>query len=216
MLQDTLILLSNLEFDFQPVISFYPEEKLSILKDIINQFQPTISKMFLNRIQYFAQKGHSNGERFASAFNSAFSFNRNSSVIIIGADSPHISANILIEAINDLSTSPKSAIIGPSQTGGFYIFGLNNNINNLSSLFDTDHECNNLKNICSKESISVKIYPYLFDIDELEDIKLLHDLFKSNESIVHYTNNNFTSNLKYNFPRQTIKFLKDKGYFFNY
>jgi len=69
---------------------------------------------------YFPQEGGDLGERMSNAFRQAFcrGYQR---VILIGSDSPDLSAAILDEALDSLDDN--DAVIGPSRDGGYYLIG---------------------------------------------------------------------------------------------
>lgn len=173
MIKDSLLLLSNLSIDFQPIISFYPQKKLNLLKTLIESFKDSISNKFIKNIIYIPQLGDTNGQHFKTTFDQSLKLPNIGSCIIIGGDTPHINPSIIIEAVSYLQNNKNSAVIGPSQRGGFYIFGLNSFIENLDDIFQKENEFANLLRICSHKSYMTKISPYLFDIDTINDAENL-------------------------------------------
>ncbi|MBP6310936.1 MAG: TIGR04282 family arsenosugar biosynthesis glycosyltransferase [Flavobacteriales bacterium] len=68
------------------------------------------------------QRGVDLGERMLNAFANGFRAGH-SPVVIIGTDCPGISTEIISEAFDSLTTN--DAVIGPARDGGYYLFGLN-------------------------------------------------------------------------------------------
>lgn len=204
MIKDTLLVLSSLQTDFQPIISFYPKNELSILKDIIQSFNSLIPDSFIKQIQYIDQEGTSIGSHFASAFLKTFQLKQVSSCIIIGGDTPHITVSLLENALEWLRTSSKNFVIGPSQNSGFYLYGLSEMINNLENIFSKPNEFDNLLTKSNNHELQIRKLPFLFDIDTFDDILKLIKVFPLNKD-----NKRDKVNLKKELiPYNTIKYLK--------
>lgn len=126
------------------------------------------------------QNGGSFGERFTNAIQSIFDkgYER---VITIGNDTPHLQAPHIIETAKQLVQG--KTVLGPSADGGFYLMGLHKSQFNASefeklswqtaSLFK---EVSALLGVESKQAIRLQT---LFDIDNLNDLKLFIDRFKN-------------------------------------
>lgn len=181
MIKDTLQTLSSLDTKFQPIVSYYPENRLEELKKIIHTFTDNIPDSFIKTIQYIAQEGDTNGAHFASTFSKAFQLQDIDSCIIIGGDTPHLPKKILLDAIEWLTNEEKSALIGPSQNGGFYIYGIRQNIEELETIFSKANEFDNLLKLSSENNLAIKLLPFVFDIDTPEDMK---SLFEMNRGII--------------------------------
>ena len=163
MLLDTLSVLYSLPFQFQLIISYFPEENLQLLEDMINVETDNRKKEFLESIVYFPQTKETIGERFDESFKNAFSLDYIKHVIIVGGDTPHIDVEKLDLAYKTLIKNKDNVVIGPSQNGGFYLFGINKSDINLSSLFDSPNEFSNLLEIAYKNDLVPELLPFLND-----------------------------------------------------
>lgn len=67
------------------------------------------------------QEGTHFGERFTNALSAIYAKGYDQ-IIAIGNDTPHLNANHLLAAQEQLATAP--IVIGPSTDGGFYLLGL--------------------------------------------------------------------------------------------
>ena len=212
MIKDTLQTLSSLDKRFQPIISYYPEDRLDELKNILQSFTDSISDSFIKSIHFISQEGETNGTHFASTFNKAFQLQDISSCIIIGGDTPHLPKRILKDAIDWLTTQETSAVLGPSQLGGFYIFGLNSQTNDLDSIFSKNNEFANLLEISSKYNLKIKLLPFIFDIDIADDVSSLFQLSQALER----NKNNIIEKNDIHFPSNTINYLEKHIFSNNY
>lgn len=70
-----------------------------------------------------AQRGNNLGERLRNCYDDLFSLGF-SSVVIIGADSPSLPAELVVQAFAWLAT-PHSLVLGPCADGGYYLIGMN-------------------------------------------------------------------------------------------
>ena len=78
------------------------------------------------RLQVLPQAGQSFGERFERAVALAFAAGYQQ-VVTVGSDTPELDAAALERAFDGLGTAPgaaRSAVIGPSLDGGYYLLGL--------------------------------------------------------------------------------------------
>ena len=204
MIKDTLEMLSSLEIEFQPIISYFPERDLNILQDITLSFQDNIKKEFLDKILFIAQRGETIGLHFSSTLDQVLTLRNINSCIIIGGDTPHLESSIIFDSLNWLENEQPSAVIGPSQLGGFYIFGINEKLSRLEDIFLKTNEFGNLLDICNKSNLNMKILEFLFDIDTSEDIATFYSIFNAIEK----NNKEITSKKNQFFPFHTMDYLK--------
>lgn len=183
MIKDTLVLLANLNFSFQPVISFYPSTELNSFKKLIYSFDDFIPDNFLSNLIFIPQQGEGSGSHFKSTFKQAFDIQNISCCIILGGDTPHLSSQIIKDSLNYLQKNDLSSIIGPSQTGGFYIYGITSYIENLDLVFSKKNEFANLLELNMLNSFTTYMLPYAYDIDTSQDAESLFLLLKSVENI---------------------------------
>lgn len=180
MIKDTLLILASIkETDFQPIISFYPPENAEDIKFLIKSFSNIVPKAFLERFVYIPQFGDSIGDHFSSTFNQAFQIANINSCLIIAGDTPHLHVSIIYQSLKSLQLNKRSAIIGPSQMGGFYIFGLTENISGLNNIFSKPNEFKNIIELCNSLNYKTKILAYNFDIDTFQDVQSLYYIFES-------------------------------------
>lgn len=203
MIRDTLILLSRLEFDFQPVISYFPANELAELQDIIQAFQKDIPPSFFDKILYVPQLGKSVGEHFATTFTQVLELPFVASSIILAGDTPHISSSIITQSLTWLISDQKTAVIGPSQNGGFYLYGINRKLSNLSTVFSKENEFGNLFELSLDQDANLFLNHFLFDIDTLNDVFTLISVF---EPILHSKKKIQIDS--FNIPINTLKYIK--------
>ena len=139
---------------------------------IINEVKKTGVPYFLFSEEL--QKGDSFGERFVNAIQLVYD-NGFDNVITIGNDSPQLKSKHLIAAAHALDKG--KSVIGPSVDGGFYLLGLNKENFNRGVFMNFSWQRQTLSKEVSKYFKELKIQTerlgYLFDIDSLQDIKLL-------------------------------------------
>lgn len=104
---------------------------------------------------------------------------KNNSVLLIGADSPQITAQLIISS-NSLVLSGKRFIIGPAADGGFYLFGgkypISKNIwtrVNYSTRETMDHLVQNIRVLGEVTTLET-----LVDVDEVNDLHTLANELK--------------------------------------
>jgi rSAM/selenodomain-associated transferase 1 len=68
------------------------------------------------------QEGHDLGERMARAMAAEFTDGAGA-VLVVGADTPHLPAERVTEAVNAL-TAGADVVLGPAADGGYYLIGL--------------------------------------------------------------------------------------------
>ena len=112
------------------------------------------------------------GERIKRAFESAFN-QRMKSVVIIGADCPSLTADIMLEAFAKLTES--DVIIGPATDGGYYLIGLKKIIPELFEGINwgTSEVLSKTVAIAQDLNLAIDYLPELFDIDRPEDLEKL-------------------------------------------
>ncbi|MCB1191953.1 MAG: DUF2064 domain-containing protein [Leptospiraceae bacterium] len=110
------------------------------------------------------------GERMENVYNRLLE--KHDFVILIGADCPQLSYEVLLAACNSLDTIP--FVVGPSFDGGFYLFG--GKLPLTSTIWiDTPYSKSNTREIfCSKimnnTSFRIVELPMLYDIDTEGDL----------------------------------------------
>jgi glycosyltransferase A (GT-A) superfamily protein (DUF2064 family) len=82
-------------------------------------------------VEHVPQEQGRFGERLAAALTAAFE-RGNGPVIIVGSDSPGLSAGHLAEAITLVADNPQRVVMGPSPDGGFYLLAAGRPIPHLA------------------------------------------------------------------------------------
>lgn len=204
MIKDTLLLLANLNVPFQPIISFYPPTELESFKNLIYSFDDIISSHFLTKLLFIPQQGEGSGAHFKSTFEQVFKLSNISCCIILGGDTPHLPSLIIKKGLDYLQKNELSSIIGPSQSGGFYIYGLTRYIKNLDLTFSKEDELGNLLELNILNALTTYMLPYVHDVDTSQDAYSLFLLLKAVEDVDEkvLTNKTFSKSV------YTFRYLK--------
>lgn len=125
------------------------------------------------------QKGFSFGERFTNAIQSIYNFGYDS-IITIGNDTPHLTANKLLQANEELQN--KNIVLGKATDGGFYLLGIKKEHFDANLFLKLPWQKQNLATALTKlftvNSISVSYLEVLSDIDGLHDVNAFVNSFK--------------------------------------
>jgi glycosyltransferase A (GT-A) superfamily protein (DUF2064 family) len=126
------------------------------------------------------QKGSNFGERFTNAIQSIYDLNYDS-VIAIGNDTPHLTANHIRHAYSKLATN--ALVLGSSVDGGFYLLGIKKEHFNPSLFLKLPWQKQNLSGALSKyfkvNAIKVSYLEKLRDLDCDDDVKKLFESFRT-------------------------------------
>lgn len=199
MLIDTLCCINEIKFEFQPFIFYYPEKELNYLKkSILEPISSKITKIY-HKIILKPQVGNIFPMRFENTIKEAFNSNDITSVTIIGSDTPLLQPNLIEKAIS--LSSKKKAILGPSPRNGFYLFNLPHYIENLSNIFNSFNELDNLVKLLINNDLNIDFLPDIADIDDIVDVKNLITTLK----ILDKENKKQTF-----FPRFTFNYLTNR------
>ena len=94
-------------------------------------------------------------------------------VLLIGSDSPHLPIEYYTKAYDNLLES--DFVIGPTEDGGFYLFGGNKNIPQKTWL-STPYSTTTTYNVLTKQLKKIghiSVLPQLFDVDTVKELKRL-------------------------------------------
>lgn len=131
------------------------------------------------RFEPIPQRGGDLGERMADAFDVLFArgFAR---VVLVGADSPFLSAPLVRAAFRELSSSA-GAVFGPCSDGGFYLIALRSRAPALfrGVHWGTDTVLAEVTSRCRAAGIPYALLPPGFDIDTADDVSALARWAKS-------------------------------------
>lgn len=161
----------------------------TICKNIILAYSPVSERrfqeeMFSPGIILIEQKGNNLGERITNAFD--FAFRENSTVVMIGTDSPTFPARYIAQAFAALETQAE-IVLGKSADGGFYMIGLRRKP--LPEIFDGVEWSSSLvfeqilKNIKSAGIEKLKLIPEHYDVDTPEDFLMLKKEISGSENL---------------------------------
>lgn len=121
------------------------------------------------------------GNRMLLAFETSFQEGSRATVLI-GADCPELSGNLLKEAFARLEEFP--VVFGPATDGGYYLIGLRKHVPQLFSglAWGTDTVLAGSLQILRNAGLQPSLLPPLSDIDRPEDLPLCQQLFDRQES----------------------------------
>ncbi len=132
---------------------------------------------------HFSEKeqiGSSFGERFTNAIEAVFNKGFEH-VISLGNDIPHLRANHILKATQNLATS--DYVLGPSTDGGFYLMGFKKTHFNKTSFQNLPWQTAKLRQRLNTElqhqNKSVSYLEMLTDIDDVSDIDFVLESFKT-------------------------------------
>ncbi len=122
---------------------------------------------------YYPQTDGDIGDKMRDAFSLGFQ-NGWDNIVLIGADCPDISAEILKTAFNALNLA--DLVLGPALDGGYYLIGLHAPNPDLFSLvWGSDAVLRQTIKIAENKNIVVQQIKALHDIDHPADLKYFHN-----------------------------------------
>lgn len=125
------------------------------------------------------QVGDTFGERYVNAIQQVYNLGFKA-IITIGNDTPHLSANHILKAANDLNQN--KIVFGPSLDGGFYLMGLNKTHFKAEAFkklpWQTSSLLTNFIKLLNSVKTNISYLEQLSDLDKSIDIKRLLDSFK--------------------------------------
>jgi glycosyltransferase A (GT-A) superfamily protein (DUF2064 family) len=122
----------------------------------------------------FEQRGASFGQRFDSALENAAEFvPEDTRIILIGADTPHLSPDFLKHAFDALHNA--SAVVGPGISGGFYLLGFSGRPIRVAKAFthSSSTELHELVRLLLEAGVKSELLEFWFDVDLPEDLARL-------------------------------------------
>ncbi|MUU78792.1 TIGR04282 family arsenosugar biosynthesis glycosyltransferase [Winogradskyella endarachnes] len=125
------------------------------------------------------QTGNTFGERFTNAITTIFNKGFNQ-VIMLGNDIPHLTANHILKAKDQLNHS--DVVLGPSTDGGFYLMGFKKTHFNTTKIQNLPWQTKQLRHCLNTElqqqQIKTSYLETLSDIDDASDFEIILELFK--------------------------------------
>jgi glycosyltransferase A (GT-A) superfamily protein (DUF2064 family) len=134
----------------------------------------------------FEQQGSSFGERFDAALAEAANrLPQGTPIILIGADTPHLSPEFLRYTLGVLQES--KAVIGPNVNRGFYLLGFSTRPVPISEVFahSSARETSEITRILLRAGVKPQLLEFSFDVDsplDLLNLKMLLDIRKTVDS----------------------------------
>jgi glycosyltransferase A (GT-A) superfamily protein (DUF2064 family) len=128
------------------------------------------------------QHGDSFGERFDGALrDAADELPSKTPLILIGADTPHLSPKLLREALGNLRMC--DAVVGPNVNGGFYLLGFSSRPVPVSKVFSysSKDEPRELARLLQEAHLRTSFVTPQFDVDLPQDLVTLIRLIDSLE-----------------------------------
>lgn len=122
--------------------------------------------------RYIPQGSGDLGQRMSRAFASAFAAGKKR-VLVVGADCPDLSAELLATALDLLET--KDLVLGPAMDGGYYLIGLRQMKPDLflDIKWGTNSVLNSTLARAARLGLSVGLLAVLSDIDRPQDLAVL-------------------------------------------
>lgn len=129
------------------------------------------AKLFSRVDHYFHQEGDDLGLRMSNAIEVLLSQKNIRQAILIGADIPEISGEILIKARDILNDS--DIVLGPTIDGGYYLIGMGRTIPELfkGPVWGANTVLEKTNHLAQENGISVGLLPTLRDLDKESDLE---------------------------------------------
>ena len=138
--------------------------------------KPAILKSLFPFYHLLEQIGYDLGQRM---FNVLHEYSKQGfeHIIIRGTDSPDLPIEYIEEGFEELQNN--QVVIGPTEDGGYYCIGINTTLIEIATVeklfqnisWSTESVFNETKSIADNNSLSLKVLPRWYDIDEDEDYK---------------------------------------------
>src|SRR5207253_8383872 len=129
------------------------------------------------------QRGGGFGERLAFAAADLFQC-RFASVCLIDSDSPTVSTDVYVKAVEFLTNPGDRVVLGPSDDGGYYLIGMKQNHPQLFERIDwsTEHVLEQTKQRARELSLDISVLPTGYDVDDAATLRRLSDELLSEKS----------------------------------
>jgi len=137
-------------------------------KNLLEQFESEYPGLDF----YFPQGGSDLGNRMDHALGHILSDNETQKAVLIGADIPNLSREIIKNAFTQLEE--KDLVFGPTDDGGYYLIGMKQS---CRWIFEgTDWDCDDVLAqsliLAGKQDRSYGLLEKLSDLDQAEDLRL--------------------------------------------
>jgi rSAM/selenodomain-associated transferase 1 len=151
-------------------------------------YQAFVAELLPEQAQHmhcFAQEGLDFGMRLHNAFKWTYAqgFKR---TVLIGSDSPHISAECIARARAALDQA--DVVLGPSADGGYYLIAMREPYDVFSGIPMSTEVVNQMTiEAAERQGLRVSQLETLFDVDELPDLQRLARLLSGDSSLAPLT-----------------------------
>ena len=134
-----------------------------------------------------SQRGHDLGERLQNCFADFFELGFGA-MVVIGADSPTLPAELVHEAFEHLLT-PDQVVLGPATDGGFYLVGMNGLQPHLYEQIDWSAEKTLSQMLARAEQrhLTCALLPEWYDLDTPADLQHLQQQIAAGQAAPKYT-----------------------------
>ncbi|MFN0119118.1 MAG: TIGR04282 family arsenosugar biosynthesis glycosyltransferase [Blastocatellia bacterium] len=129
-----------------------------------------------------AQRGENLGERIRNCFSDLFARGYEN-VIILGADSPSLPGEYVLDAFDELDAEGR-VIIGPSRDGGYYLIGARRDHPALFTEipWSTDAVLAETQKRANAAGLEIVLLPEWYDVDTPEELELLRAELRQNSA----------------------------------
>jgi uncharacterized protein len=134
--------------------------------------------------QLLPQRGHEFGERLRLAADDLFQCGF-SSVCLIDSDSPTIPAQNYTKAVELLSGSSDTVVLGPSDDGGYYLIGMKRPRPELFERIDwsTERVFDQTLERARELNLKISLLPVGYDVDDAATLRrICHELFTNDSN----------------------------------
>ncbi len=134
-----------------------------------------------------AQRGNDLGERLSNCFADLFELGFDS-IVAIGADSPTLPIEHLIEAFDSL-TNENDVIIGPAEDGGYYLIGMRKRHDRIfeNIPWGADGVLSATRRQAGEAGLNPISLPVWYDVDSPEELERLKEDLSSRKGSAKFT-----------------------------
>ncbi len=150
-----------------------------------NAFLESLVPTHARRVGVFPQQGAGLGERLLSAFRWTHKrgYRR---TIVIGSDSPHISADAVARARAALDDA--DVALGPAEDGGYYLIAMRQPHDVFRDIpMSTDKVLQMTIDLAERQGLRVRTLETMFDVDEFSDLLRLSHALRADSSLAPAT-----------------------------
>ena len=148
-------------------------------------FMAELAPTLMRQMRFFPQEGDGLGERLHNAFRRTYAQGYRRTVVI-GSDSPHISACAITGAIRALDKA--DVVLGPAQDGGYYMIAMRRPHDVFRNIpMSTSAVLRMTVELAQRQGLEGNLQDTLFDVDELPDLERLAEVLHTNAALAPAT-----------------------------